>query len=377
MDLKFKVIKEDNKTKARLGVFTTKHGKVYTPVFMPVGTLGTVKGVSKEELEDLKASIILANTYHLWQAPGDEVVKAAGGIHKYMNWPHALLTDSGGFQVFSLSDIRHIKEEGVIFSHHKSGKKLFLSPEESINIQNNLGSDIMMAFDECAPFPAERKYILDSLNRTLRWARRSLSANKNPKNQALFGIVQGGFYEDLRKYSASETIKLPFDGFAIGGTSVGEPKNMQNQVLDWVVPILPNNKPRYLMGVGTPGMILDAVERGVDMFDCVLPTRIGRHGTAMTRIGRVNIKNQKYVKDFTPLDKMCDCYTCKNYTKSYLRHLVKEKEMFGFRLLSIHNLRFLTKLMEDVREAIRNDTYQEFKKKIYTEYGIDNDEKDF
>ncbi len=377
MDLKFKVIKEDNKTKARLGVFTTKHGKVYTPVFMPVGTLGTVKGVSKEELEDLKASIILANTYHLWQAPGDEVVKAAGGIHKYMNWPHALLTDSGGFQVFSLSDIRNIKEEGVIFSHHKSGKKLFLSPEESINIQNNLGSDIMMAFDECAPFPAERKYILDSLNRTLRWARRSLSANKNPKNQALFGIVQGGFYEDLRKYSASETIKLPFDGFAIGGTSVGEPKNMQNQVLDWVVPILPNNKPRYLMGVGTPGMILDAVERGVDMFDCVLPTRIGRHGTAMTRSGRVNIKNQKYVKDFTPLDETCDCYTCKNYTKSYLRHLVKEKEMLGFRLLSIHNLRFLTKLMEDVREAIRNDTYQEFKKKIYTEYGIDNDEKDF
>lgn len=377
MDLKFKVIKEDNKTKARLGVFTTKHGKVYTPVFMPVGTLGTVKGVSKEELEDLKASIILSNTYHLWQSPGDRVVKAAGGIHKYMNWPHALLTDSGGFQVFSLSDIRNIKEEGVIFSHHKSGEKLFLSPEESISIQNNLGSDIMMAFDECAPFPAERKYIIDSLNRTLRWARRSLSANKDPKNQALFGIVQGGFYEDLRKYSASETIKLPFDGFAIGGTSVGEPKNMQNQVLDWVVPILPNNKPRYLMGVGTPGMILDAVERGVDMFDCVLPTRIGRHGTAMTRSGRVNIKNQKYVKDFTPLDKMCDCYTCKNYTKSYLRHLVKEKEMLGFRLLSIHNLRFLTKLMEDVREAIANDTYQEFKKKIYTEYGIDDDEKDF
>jgi queuine tRNA-ribosyltransferase len=294
-----------------------------------------------------------------------------------MNWPGPILTDSGGFQVFSLAKLRDITEEGVHFRHHKSGDSLFLSPEKSMEIQNDLGSDIMMAFDECPPYPASYDYLKTSMERTLRWAKRSLDSHKNKDTQGLFGIVQGGEYEDLRKFCAEELVRMDFDGYSIGGLSVGEPKEIQNKVLSFTTPLLPKDKPRYLMGVGSPGMILDAVERGVDMFDCVLPTRIARHGTAMTTKGRLIIKNKEFERDFTPLDHDCDCYTCKNYTKAYLRHLIKAGEILGMRLLSIHNIRFLVKLTENIREAIRNDRFYEYKAKVYQDYGLTENDKDF
>lgn len=377
MDLKFELIKKDKNTMARIGKVTTKHGSFETPIFMAVGTQATVKTLTKEDLEAHGSEVILGNTYHLWNQPGNDIIKEAGGLHKFMNWDKTILTDSGGFQVFSLADMRDITEEGVTFKHHKSGKKLFLSPELATKIQNDLGSDIMMVFDECPPYPATYEYMKSSVERTLRWAKRCKDAHENPDTQALFGIVQGGEYLDLREHCAKELVKLDFDGYSIGGLSVGEPKEIQNCVLEHTTPFLPEDKPRYLMGVGSPGMILDAVERGVDMFDCVLPTRIARHGSAMTTHGRVIIKNKQYERDFSPLDDHCDCYTCKNYTKAYLRHLFKANEILGYRLLSIHNIRFLINLTNGIKEAIREDRFLEFKEKVYRDYGLNEKDTDF
>ncbi len=377
MVIKYKLIKESKECLGRVGEITTPHGTFETPVFMAVGTQATVKTLTKEELKTLGSKIILGNTYHLWNQPGSDIIREAGGLHKFMNWDRSILTDSGGFQVFSLAKLRDIKEEGVYFKHHKSGDPLFLSPEKSMEIQNDLGSDIMMAFDECPPYPATYEYMEESVQRTLRWAKRSLAAHKNPDKQGLFGIVQGGEYRDLREYCAKELTALPFEGYSIGGLSVGEPKEIQNEVLSYTTVLLPKDKPRYLMGVGSPGMILDAVERGVDMFDCVLPTRIARHGTAMTTKGRLIIRNKQFERDFTPLDSACDCYTCKNYSKAYLRHLLKANEILGYRLLSIHNVRFLVKLTENIRQAFLEDRFMEYKAQVYADYGLNNSDKDF
>ena len=377
MVIKYELTKKDKNCKARLGRITTPHGSFETPVFMAVGTQGTVKTLVKEELEEIGSNIILGNTYHLWCQPGSDIVREAGGLHKFMNWDRSILTDSGGFQVFSLAKLRDITEEGVTFRHHKSGAKLFLSPEISMKIQNDLGSDIMMCFDECPPYPATYEYMKNSVDRTLRWAKRCIESHNRKDEQGLFGIVQGGIYPDLRKYCAEELMKLPFDGYAVGGTAVGEPKELQNEVLDYTVPLLPEDKPRYLMGVGSPGAILDAVERGIDMFDCVLPTRIARHGTAMTSQGRLVIKNKEFERDYTPLDHKCDCYCCKNYTRAYLRHLFKANEILAYRLLSIHNVNFLVKLTEKIRQAIKEDRFLEFKEQVYKEYGLNESDKDF
>jgi len=377
MAIKYTLKKKSKECMARLGKVETPHGSFETPIFMPVGTQATVKTLVKEELEQLDAQIILANTYHLWTQPGEEIVAEAGGLHKFMNWDCPILTDSGGFQVFSLAKLRDIKEEGVHFRHHKSGAPLFLSPEKAMEIQNKLGADIIMAFDECPPYPATYEYMKDSVARTLRWAKRSKAAHKNKQTQALFGIVQGGKYLDIRKTCAEELVKLDFPGYAIGGLSVGEPKEIQNEVLEYITPLLPEDKPRYLMGVGSPGMILDAVERGVDMFDCVLPTRIARHGTAMTTKGRIIIKNKQFERDFSALDDDCDCYTCTNYTKAYLRHLFKAGEFLGQRLLSIHNIRFLINLTTNIRKAIAEDNFYAYKNHVYEQYGLNNNDKDF
>ena len=371
--LKFEIKKVDKKTGARLGVMHLPHGDVETPCFMPVGTQATVKSMTPEELKEMVgANIILSNTYHLFLRPGHELIKKAGGLHKFMNWDRNILTDSGGFQVFSLGDLRKITEDGVEFRSHIDGTKKFISPEKAMEIQNYLGSDIMMCFDECAAYGASREYVEKSMNMTTRWAKRCKEAHKNTQNQALFGIVQGGFYKDLRKKSAEELIKLDFPGYAIGGISVGEPKKDFLDILRYTAPLLPENKPRYLMGVGTPDYLIEAVLAGVDMCDCVLPTRTARNGTALTHYGRLNMLNAKYFDDFTTLDPDCDCYTCKNYTKSYIRHLVKTKEILGARLLSIHNLRFLVKLMEDVREAIKEDRLLEFRDEFYKKYGYED-----
>lgn len=377
MALQYKLIKKSTECMARLGEITTPHGSFETPVFMAVGTQATVKTLVKEELEAIGSQIILGNTYHLWNQPGHKIVKEAGGLHRFMNWDRSILTDSGGFQVFSLAKLRDITEEGVTFKHHKSGASLFLSPELSMEIQNDLGSDIMMAFDECPPYPASYEYMKSSVERTIRWAKRCQDAHNRPEDQALFGIVQGGEYLDLREACAKALVDMNFEGYSIGGLSVGEPKEIQNHVLEFTTPLLPQDKPRYLMGVGSPGMILDAVERGVDMFDCVLPTRIARHGTAMTSFGRVLIKNKQYERDFTPLDPQCQCYTCKNYTRAYLRHLWKANEMLGHRLLSIHNIHFLVDLTTYIRQAIREDRFMEYKNKVYQDYGLYDNEKDF
>jgi queuine tRNA-ribosyltransferase len=377
MVIKYQLIKKDEKSKARYGKITTPHSEFETPIFMPVGTQATVKYLTKEELEAAGAKIILGNTYHLWNQPGHEIVEEAGGLHKFMNWDQSILTDSGGFQVFSLAKLRDITEEGVTFRHHKNGSKLFLSPEKAIEIQNSLGSDIMMSFDECPPYPASYDYLKKSLERTLRWAVRGKNAHKYPDRQGLFGIVQGGFHQYLREYSAQETVKIGFDGYAIGGTSVGEPKELQNLALDYALPFIPEDKPRYLMGVGSPGAILDAVERGIDMFDCVLPTRIARHGTAMTHKGRVLLKNKEHERDFGPIDDKCDCYTCKHYSRAYIRHLIKAGEMLAGRLISIHNIHFLMNLMANIRKAIKEGYFLEFKEAFYLEYGLNDINKDF
>ena len=357
---------------ARTGILHTPHGDVETPMFMPVGTQATVKFVSPEELKDLGSGVVLANTYHLWLRPGEDIVDQAGGVQKFMNYKGPMLTDSGGFQVFSLADQRKITEEGVTFKNSLNGDTLFLSPEKSIQIQNKIGADIIMSFDECIPYPATREYVEKSTERTLRWALRGKQAHSRPEEQALFGIVQGGDYEDLRKYCAEKLIEMDFPGYAIGGTSVGEDKETMYRMVKWASDALPFDKPRYLMGVGAVNDLLEAVSRNVDMCDCVLPTRIARHGTLMTSEGRISIRKAMYKNDFTPLDPERDCYTCRNYTKAYLNHLQRTNEGFGTRLMSIHNLRFLVKLMEDARKAIKEDRFNDFKEETLAKMKFDH-----
>ena len=372
--IKYELIHECKQSGARRGRIYTPHGIIETPIFMPVGTQATVKSLTPEELkEEVKASIILSNTYHLYLRPGNKLIKQAGGLHKFMNWDKAILTDSGGFQVFSLGDLRKISEEGVEFKSHLDGSKHFLSPEKAIEIENDLGADIIMAFDECVEYPATYEYTKNSMERTTRWAIRCKNAHKNTENQALFGIVQGGMYKDLREKSANGLVKLDLPGYAVGGLSVGEPKELMCDILEFTTKLLPKEKPRYLMGVGTPDYLLEAVIRGIDMCDCVLPTRIARNGTAMTSKGKLVIRNKTFEEDFSVLDDECDCYTCRNYTRAYIRHLLKAKEILGVRLLSIHNLRFLTKLMERVKIEIENDNLLSFKNEFYRKYGYTED----
>lgn len=365
----YELIKTDSRTKARRGRIHTPHGDIETPVFMPVGTQGTVKAMRPEQVSEMGAKIILGNTYHLYLRPGHEIVREAGGLHKFMNWDGAILTDSGGFQVFSLGKLRKITEEGVRFRSHIDGSLHMISPEKSMEIQNALGSDIIMAFDECAPYPADRRYVKDSFERTTRWLARCKEYHKNVENQSLFGIMQGGMYKDMRYESAMQIVEMDLPGYAVGGLSVGEPKELMLNIMDDCVDYLPADKPRYLMGVGSPDYLFEAVERGIDMCDCVLPTRIARHGLAMTSHGRVNIKNAKYERDWEPLDPECDCYTCRNYSKAYLRHLFKADEMLSSMLLSNHNLHFLINMMGKIREAIEEDRFLEYKKEFYDKYG--------
>ena len=355
-------------TGARYGILHTPHGDVEVPMFMPVGTLATVKTLSPEEVKNLGAGVILSNTYHLHLRPGEDIIEKAGGIHKFMNYDGPILTDSGGFQVFSLMDNRKINEKGVVFKNHLNGSKLEFTPEKVIAIQEKIGADIIMSFDECMPYPVEHRYAKASVERTLRWAKRGKDAHQR-QDQALFGIVQGSDFEDLRHHSAKELVKIDFPGYAIGGTSIGEPKDIFSKMVEQSVKFLPEDKPRYLMGVGSIDFLLEGIEKGVDMFDCVLPTRIARHGALMTSNGRVNIRDAKYKEDFTSLDSNCDCYTCKNYTKAYLRHLYVSEEIFGKRLLSIHNVRFLISLMEKARKAIQEDRFGDFKAEIVRSFG--------
>lgn len=369
MAIKYELIKECKQSGARLGRLHTPHGVIETPIFMPVGTQATVKAMTPEELKEIEAQIILSNTYHLYLRPGHQLIKKAGGLHSFMNWDKPILTDSGGFQVFSLGDLRKITEEGVEFRSHLDGSKHFISPEKAVEIQNALGSDIMMVFDECAPYPADREYVKNSLERTTRWAKRCKEAHKNTENQALFGIIQGGMYQDLRKQSLDELLELDFPGYAVGGLSVGEPKDLMYEVLEYTTPYMPKDKPRYLMGVGSPDCLIEGTIRGIDMFDCVLPTRIGRNGTAMTSHGKIVIKNAAHTESFEALDPECGCYTCKNYSRAYLRHLFKANEILGLRLLTHHNLYFLIKLMEEVRQAIAEDRLLDYRNQFFTKYG--------
>lgn len=372
--IRYELLHECKQTGARRGRIYTPHGIIETPVFMPVGTQATVKSLTPEELKDeINAQIILSNTYHLYLRPGNELIKEAGGLHKFMNWDRAILTDSGGFQVFSLGDLRKITEEGVQFSSYLDGSKHFLTPESVMQIENDLGADIIMAFDECVEYPSTYEYTKNSMERTTRWAERCKKAHKNIEKQALFGIVQGGIYKDLREKSAKDLVNMDFPGYAIGGLSVGEPKDLMCDILEFTTQFLPKDKPRYLMGVGSPDYLIEAALRGIDMCDCVLPTRIARNGTAMTSHGKLVIRNAPYEKEFIPLDDECDCYTCKNYTRAYIHHLVRNSEILGVRLLSIHNLRFLTNLMERVRIEIENDNLLNFRNEFYKKYGYSNE----
>lgn len=368
MKVKYTLLHEEKNTKARLGTLATNYGTVDTPMFMPVGTRATVKMLTPEELYEMNSGVILANTYHLWLRPGEDLVDKAGGLHKFMNYKGPILTDSGGFQVFSLANPKDITEDGVHFKSHIDGSKLFLTPEKSIDIQNKLDSDIAMSFDECPPASANHEYMKNSVERTIRWAKRGKAVHNNER-QSLFGIVQGGTFPDLREYSAKETVKLDFDGYSIGGVANdGECKEDMYTAIDLSIPHLPKDKVRYLMGVGEPSDIIEGVIRGIDIFDCVLPTRIARHGNAFSRQGKLNIKNSKYKEDFTPIEKDCDCYACKNYTKAYIRHLINVNESLGGRLLSIHNIRFLIRLTEELREAIKEDRLLEYRGDFYQKY---------
>ncbi len=366
MKLLFELKYKDDKTMARLGEITY-NGKTYeTPMFMPVGTNATVKTLSPEELKEIGSGIILANTYHLWLRPGEDIVAHAGNLHKFMNYDGPILTDSGGYQVFSLAKPKDITEEGVKFKNHLNGDNLFLTPEKSIEIQTKLGSDIMMSFDECVKWPSTHEYMEKSVERTLRWAKRG-KAVKQDNDQLLFGIVQGGEYPDLRRHSAIELVKMDFDGYSVGGTSVGEDKPTMYKMVEYSTPYLPDNKLRYLMGVGDPIDLIENSMRGIDIFDCVSPTRLARHGHAYTKHGKINIKNSKYKEDFTPVDE-CDCYACRNYTKAYIRHLITANETFGARLLSIHNIYFLHQIMKNIRENIKKGTIQEYRDEFVKDY---------
>lgn len=365
----YELIKQCPYTGARAGRIHTPHGSFDTPIFMPVGTQATVKTLSPEELKAMDAGIILSNNYHLFLRPGSSLVKEAGGLHKFMNWDRAILTDSGGFQVFSLGELRKISEEGVTFRSHIDGSKKFLSPEIATKSQMDLGADIIMAFDECVPYPADFKYTRESMELTLRWAQRCKDTMTNT-NQGLFGIVQGGMYKDLRIECAHRLVDMDFPGYAVGGLSVGEPKEMMYEMLDITLEHLPKNKARYLMGVGTPDCLVEGVMRGIDMFDCVYPTRVARNGTAMTWNGRLVIKNAQYEHDFTPIDEHCNCYTCRNYSRAYIRHLVRVNEIFGLRLLTIHNLHFLIDFMKQMRQAILEDRFPEFYRKFTANFSF-------
>ncbi|AUS96277.1 tRNA guanosine(34) transglycosylase Tgt [Clostridium thermosuccinogenes] len=367
--IRYELIKKCKQTGARLGRVHTPHGSFDTPVFMPVGTQATVKGMSPDELKEIDAKIILSNTYHLYLRPGQEIIREAGGLHSFMNWDRPILTDSGGFQVFSLGSFRKIEEDGVTFKSHIDGSRHFISPEKAVEIQNDLGSDIIMCFDECTPYPAEYDYAKKSLERTTRWAKRCKEAHKNTERQALFGIVQGGVYKDLREQSAKELVALDFPGYSIGGLSVGEPAELMYEMLECTVPLLPEDKPRYLMGVGSPDYLVEGAIRGIDMFDCVLPTRIGRNGTVMTSRGRIIVRDAKYARDFSPIDPECDCYACRNFTRAYIRHLLKVDEVLGIRLTTWHNLRFLINLMKKVRQAIMEDRLGDFRDEFFENYG--------
>ncbi|MFA6078820.1 MAG: tRNA guanosine(34) transglycosylase Tgt [Candidatus Omnitrophota bacterium] len=367
----FKLIHKDKRSKARLGVLTTAHGDINTPVFMPVGTQATVKAISNDELISCGAEIILGNSYHLYLRPGLDIIKKAGGLHKFMGWNGPILTDSGGFQVFSLAVLRKISEEGVEFSSHIDGSKHFITPEKVIDIQRTLGSDIMMTFDECVHYPAARDYVEQSLALTTRWARRTrdyFESVKGESRQLLFGIVQGSTYMDLRKKAVDDLLSIGFDGYAIGGVSVGEPQALIHEIAGYAASLLPEDKPRYLMGVGTPPDFLETIGEGVDMFDCVVPTRNGRNGQAFTWMGEVQLRNATSKEDFTPIDASCDCYTCRTHTRAYIRHLFNTEELLGLRLVSLHNIHFYVKLIKSVREAIAKDGFVEFKERFLKNY---------
>ena len=363
----FETIKQDKKSGARAGVLHTPHGDIKTPVYMPVGTQATVKGVYPRDLDELGAQIILANTYHLYMRPGDEIVKKAGGIHKFMNYSKPMLTDSGGFQIFSLAKLNDIKDEGVTFRSNIDGSKHFITPERAIEIENNLGADIIMAFDQCSAYGVDKNYAKKAMTRTLDWLDRCYNYHSS-EDQALFPIVQGNMFKDLRLTSLKETQPYAKYGIGIGGLSVGEPKEIMYEILDEMLPHYRQDIPRYLMGVGSPDCLVEGVRRGIDMFDCVLATRIARNGTAMTSSGKVVVRNAKYKEDFTPLDPKCNCYCCKNYSKAYLRHMINVNEMMGAMLISLHNITFLISLMEDMREAILNDCFTEFCQEFYKNY---------
>lgn len=367
MAIKYELIKECVKTGARAGRLHTPHGVFDTPIFMPVGTQATVKSMSPHELKDMGAGIILSNTYHLFLRPGHDLVKEAGGLHKFMQWDRGLLTDSGGFQVFSLGALRKITEEGVTFRSHIDGSKQFLSPEVATKVQMDLGADIIMAFDECVPYPADHDYAKDSTERTSRWAKRC-KETLTREDQGLFGIIQGGMYKDLRTMSVRDLIALDFPGYAVGGLSVGEPKELMYEILEHTVCQLPKDKPRYLMGVGTPDCLVEGVLHGIDMFDCVFPTRVARNGTVMTKEGRLVVKNAEYVRDFRPIDEECGCYACKNFSRAYIRHLLKTDEILGLRLTTAHNLYFLLDFMRKMRQAILEDRFVEFRSNFLANY---------
>ncbi len=364
----YQTIKQDAKTGARAGILHTPHGDIETPTFMPVGTQATVKGVMPRDLKETKSQIILANTYHLYMRPGDEIVKKAGGLHKFMAWDRPILTDSGGFQVFSLAKLNKIKDDGVYFNSHVDGSLHFITPEKAIEIENNLGADIIMAFDQCSPYGADYKESKVAFERTLKWLDRCYIKHQNPE-QALFPIVQGNMYKDLRKQSLKETIPYAKYGIAIGGLSVGEPKPLMYEIMDDLYEHYPTHIPRYLMGVGSPDCLVEGVMRGIDMFDCVLATRVGRNGTALTENGKVVVRNGAYKEDFTPLDPKCDCYCCQNYTKAYLRHMINVNEMMGAMMISLHNISYLNRLMREMREAILQDSFTEFRQEFYKKTG--------
>ena len=365
----FELLHTCKQSGARLGVLHTPHGDIPTPIYMPVGTQATVKAMTPREMEEINAKIILSNTYHLHLRPGEDIVREAGGLHRFMDWNHPILTDSGGFQVFSLSELRKITEEGAAFRSHLDGSKQFISPEISMDIQQALGADIAMAFDVCSAYPCDHRTAQEAMHRTHRWAQRC-KKHHTRSDQALFGIVQGAFYDDLRIESAKTLADMDFPGYGIGGLSVGEPKPIMYEMLEKIEPYLPKHKPRYLMGVGTPDCFLEGVLRGVDMFDCVLATRIARNGTCFTRNGRLVVRNAAYARDFTPIEQDCDCYACRHFTRAYVRHLLKAEEITGARLTSIHNLRFLIRMMEEIRQAIQEDRFLDYRKEFYEKYDL-------
>ncbi|MBR5899845.1 MAG: tRNA guanosine(34) transglycosylase Tgt [Clostridia bacterium] len=364
----YEQLKQDKRTGARVGVLHTPHGDIYTPTYMPVGTQATVKGVMPKDLLEANTQILLSNTYHLYMRPGDDIVAKAGGLHKFMNWNKPILTDSGGFQVFSLAKLNKIKDDGVYFNSHVDGSLHFITPEKAIDIENNLGADIIMAFDQCSPYGSDYATSREAMKRTLNWLDRCYNHHKND-NQALFPIVQGNMFKDLRATSLKETIPYAKYGIAIGGLSVGEPKDIMYDIMDSMLDYYPTNVPRYLMGVGSPDCLIEGVRRGIDMFDCVLATRVGRNGTALTSNGKVVVRNGAYKEDFTPLDPECDCYCCKNYTKAYLRHMINVDEMMGGMLISLHNITYLNNLMAKVRDAIMQDAFTEFAEEFYAKTG--------